>query len=162
MTAPRPDDESFIRRSFELASAARARGDHPFGALLVGPDGEVLAEAMNTVGTTGDRTGHAERNLMTDVSVRFGVDVLSASTMYTSTEPCAMCAASVYWVGVRRVVFGLAGSALAAMTADGPDDESLSLPCDTVFAAGGRPTEVVGPVLPDEAVEPHEGFWVDR
>ena len=157
-TLPQPELD-FVRRSIRLAAAARERGDHPFGALLVGPDGAVLAEAMNTVGTTGDRTGHAQRNLMSDVSRRFDVELLAASMMYTSTEPCAMCAASVFWVGVGRVVFGLAASALASMTGDDPHDPALDLPCRDVFAAGARPTEVVGPVLPDEAAVPHEGFW---
>ena len=159
MTSPNSRELDFLRRSIELATAARARGDHPFGALLVGPDGAVLAEAMNTVGTTGDRTGHAERNLMSDVPRRFDQELLAASTMYTSTEPCAMCAASVFWVGVRRVVFGLAASALADMTGDDQKDPTLNLPCRDVFAAGARPTEVVGPVLSDEAAVPHEGFW---
>lgn len=157
-TLPQPELD-LVRRSIRLATEARERGDHPFGALLVGPDGEVLAEAKNTVGTTGDRTGHAERNLMTDVSQRFDVDLLAASTMYTSTEPCAMCAASVFWVGVGRVVFGLAASALADMADDVPDGPTIDLPCRDVFAAGSRPTEVVGPVLPDEAAVPHAGFW---
>ena len=150
MTSPNSRELDFLRRSIELATAARARGDHPFGALLVGPDGAVLAEAMNTVGTTGDRTGHAERNLMSDVSRRFDQELLAASTMYTSTEPCAMCAASVFWVGVGRVVFGLAASALADMTGDDQKDPTLNLPCRDVFAAGARPTE---------AAVPHEGFW---
>jgi len=131
-TLPQPELD-FVRRSIRLATEARERGDHPFGALLVGADGEVLAEATNTVGTTGDRTGHAERNLMSDVSRRFEPELLAASTMYTSTEPCAMCAAS--------------------------NVPSLDLPCRDVFTTGSRPTEVVGPVLAAEAAVPHEGFW---
>lgn len=157
-TLPQPELD-FVRRSIRLATEARERGDHPFGALLVGADGEVLAEATNTVGTTGDRTGHAERNLMSDVSRRFEPELLAASTMYTSTEPCAMCAASVFWVGVGRVVFGLSGSALNDMAGDDPNVPSLDLPCRDVFTTGSRPTEVVGPVLAAEAAVPHEGFW---
>ena len=103
----RPEDEAFLRRAIAVAAAARARGNHPFGAILVGPDGRVLLEAENTVNTERDATGHAERNLMTQASQRFDRGLLARSTMYTSTEPCAMCAGSVYWVGVRRVVYGL-------------------------------------------------------
>lgn len=159
MTPPTSRELDFLRRSIELATTARTRGDHPFGAVLVGPDGALLAEAMNTVVTTGDRTGHAERNLMSDASRRFDPELLAVSTMYTSTEPCAMCAASVFWVGVGRVVFGLAASALSDMTGDDPNDPTLDLPCRAVFAAGARPTEVVGPLLSDEAAVPHAGFW---
>lgn len=159
MTTPSQMDQELVRRAIELAGEARARGDHPFGALLAAPDGRVLGEAMNTVGTTGDRTGHAERNLMTDVSQRFDAETLAACAMFTSTEPCAMCAASVYWVGVGRVVYGLAEASLRALTGDDPENPTLALPCRDVFAAGARPTEVVGPVLPDEAAVPHHGFW---
>ena len=148
-----------VRRSIELARIARARGDHPFGALLATGGGEVVAEAMNTVGTSGDRTGHAERNLMTEVSTRFEPSFLATCTMFTSTEPCAMCAASAYWVGVGRVVYGLDAAELRALTGDDPEHPTLELPCRTVFAAGGRRIDVVGPVLADEAILPHEGFW---
>lgn len=152
-------DERFIRHSIRLAWEARRRGDHPFGALLVSADGEVMAEAMNTVGTTGDRTGHAERNLMSAVSPRYTVADLASATMYTSTEPCAMCAASVFWTGVGRVVFGFGEAALGALAADDPTSPMLALPCRDVLACGSRATEVIGPVLHDEAAEPHRGFW---
>lgn len=165
----RSSDEHFIRRAIQLAFDARERGDHPFGALLVSAGGEVLAEAMNTVGTLGDRTGHAERNLMSDVSMRFSEDELATATMYTSTEPCAMCAAAVFWTGVTRVVFGcgedtlrtFADKSLSGTEMAERDSEPamLALPCRDVFAAGNRVIDVVGPVLPVEASEPHRGFW---
>ncbi len=154
-----PGELGFLRRAIELAAEARRRGDHPFGALLVGADGAVLLEAMNTVGTTGDRTGHAERNLMSQASVHIPVEVLAGSTMYTSTEPCAMCAASVYWAGVGRVVYAFGEDDLRALTGDDPENPTLSLSCRTVFAAGQRPTAVVGPLLTEEAAVPHQGFW---
>jgi tRNA(Arg) A34 adenosine deaminase TadA len=90
------DDETFLRRAIAVAARARANGNHPFGALLVGPDGAVLLEAENTVVTEHDATGHAERNLMSLASRRFPRELLAKCTMYTSTEPCAMCAGSVY------------------------------------------------------------------
>ncbi len=153
-------DLEFLRRAIALASQARDRGDHPFGALLVDGEGTVLLEGLNTVGTTGDRTGHAERNLMSEASSRFSFELLAGSTMYTSTEPCAMCAASVYWVGVGRVVYAFGEDDLRELTGDDPENPTLTLACRTVFAAGQRPTEVVGPLLADEAAVPHQGFWV--
>lgn len=148
-----------MRRAIELARTARARGDHPFGALIADADGAVLAEAMNTCGTTGDRTGHAERNLMTEASQRFSADDLADCTMFTSTEPCVMCSGATYWAGVGRVAFGMPEEGLRAMTGDDPENPTMSMPCRDVFAAGQRPTEVIGPIIRDEAASVHEGFW---
>ena len=106
-TTIRPHDETLLRRAIELARQAVAHGNHPFGALLATPDGKILLEAENTCRTGHDATGHAERNLMTEASRRFPQETLSTATLYTSTEPCAMCAGATYWVGVARVVYGL-------------------------------------------------------
>ena len=152
-------DEVHLRRAIAVAAAARAHGNHPFGAILVGPDGRVLLEAENTVTTERDATCHAERNLMSQASRRFDKAQLAGSTMYTSTEPCAMCAGSVYWVGVGRVVYGFSERDLLALTGSNPDNPTFDLPCRTVFAHGQRATEVVGPFLVDEARAVHEGLW---
>ena len=154
------DDESLLRRAIAVAAAARANGNHPFGAILVGPNGEMLLEAENTVTTERDATGHAERNLMSRASRQFDRQLLARCTMYTSTEPCAMCAGSVYWVGVQRVVYGMSEKDLLALTGSHADNPTFDLPCRTVFAGGQRPTEVIGPLLTEEARAVHEGFWV--
>lgn len=152
-------DIELLRRTIELAVDSRARGDHPFGALLAGPDGEILLEAMNTGGTLGDRTGHAERNLMTEASLKYGPEFLSGCTMVTSAEPCAMCAGSVYWAGVGRVVHGMSEKALKHLIGPDPENLTMDLPCRNVFAAGQRAVEVVGPLLEDESATVHDGFW---
>ena len=152
-------DERFLRRAIAVAAAARANGNHPFGAILVGPDYGVLLDAENTVNTERDATGHAERNLMSLASRRLERALLARSTMYTSTEPCAMCAGSVYWVGVRRVVYGLTEQGLLALTGSHPDNPTFDLPCRTVFAGGQQQTEVVGPLFSQEAEAVDVGFW---
>jgi tRNA(Arg) A34 adenosine deaminase TadA len=84
---------------------------------------------------------------------------MATCTLYTSTEPCAMCAGAIYWVGVGRVVYALSEQALARYT--GPHDENptLDLPCREVFARGQRRVIVAGPAIEDEAGRVHEGFW---
>lgn len=151
--------EELLRRTIELAQESRARGDHPFGALLAGPDGEILLEAMNTCGTQGDRTGHAERNLMTEASLRYSAEELADCTMFTSAEPCAMCAGSVYWTGVGHVVHGMSEKALKDLIGPDPENLTMDLPCSTVFAAGQRVVTVEGPLLAEESARVHEGFW---
>jgi len=99
--------EKFIREALKIAQRARDHGNHPFGALLVDEDDNVLIEAENTVVTERDCTGHAETNLMRMASARYAADDLARCTLYTSTEPCPMCAGAIFWGNVGRVVYGL-------------------------------------------------------
>ena len=160
MTITAERDLELLRHTIELAQTSRARGDHPFGALLADEDGTILLEAMNTCGTKGDRTGHAERNLMTEASMKYDADFLAKCTMYTSAEPCAMCTGSVYWAGVGRIVHGMSEKALKDLIGPDPENLTMDLPCKDVIAAGQRKVEVVGPLLEDESATVHEGFWV--
>ncbi|MBB5754801.1 nucleoside deaminase [Prosthecomicrobium pneumaticum] len=157
--AARADDEMHLRRSFAVARAAAAKGNHPFGAILVGPDGTVLMEQENAYSPHQDMTGHAERVLMTRASMAYRPDFLADCTLYSSAEPCAMCAGAAYWAGVGRVVYGCSEEQLKAITGDHPENPTLDLPCRAVFAAGQRIVEVVGPLLAEEAVALHAGVW---
>lgn len=154
------DDDTlrFVRAAIRIARKARGNGNHPFGALLVDPDGNILLEAENTVVTEKDCTGHAETNLMRQASRLYDPAFLAKCTLYTSTEPCPMCAGAIFWGNVRLVVYGLSEEALYEMI--GADNEdALYLPCRDVFSKGRKPIEVIGPLLEDEARQVHEGFW---
>jgi tRNA(Arg) A34 adenosine deaminase TadA len=151
------NDLKHLRAAIELAHSARAHGNHPFGALIADAHGNVLVEAENTVVTERDCTGHAETNLMRLASRRFSPDQLATCTLYTSTEPCAMCAGAIHWGGIRRVVYALSAEQLYAIV--GPSPEHLQLPCREVFARSQRPVEVLGPALEQEAAGVHAGFW---
>ena len=153
--------EAFLRRSFDVARQARSHGNHPFGAILVDAAGKILIETENGFMPERDMTGHAERLLATQASRQLGSRALAGCTLYTSAEPCAMCAGAVYWAGIGRVVYGLSEHRLKAMTGDHPENPSLDLPCRTVFAAGQRKVEVIGPLLEDEAATLHVGVWGD-
>ena len=156
---PGPQAELLMRRAFDLARQARDHGNHPFGALLTDADGRVQLEAENTVVTAADCTGHAELNLVRQASLTLDRETLAAATLYSSTEPCAMCAGAIYWAGLSRVVFGLREAELRALTGVDPKNPTLALPCREVFARGQRPIHVIGPLLEDEARAVHEGFW---
>ena len=150
-----------LRAAIAVAQRARSKGNHPFGAILVDETGQVLLEAENTVNTEHDCTGHAETNLVHLASRRYERDVLERCTLYTSTEPCAMCSGAIHWSGIGRVVFALGEEGLYALTRNGenPDNETMTLPCREVFARCVRPVEVVGPLIEDEARVVHAGFW---
>jgi tRNA(Arg) A34 adenosine deaminase TadA len=150
-------DLALLRHAISLAASAREHGNHPFGALLTDENGRILLTAENTVNTANDATGHAETNLVRMASKQFAPEELAKSTLYTSTEPCPMCSGAIFWAGIGRVVYALSEDGLYSMTGDSPD--SLKLPCREVFARGGRPVGVSGPLLEEEAAKVHHGFW---
>jgi tRNA(Arg) A34 adenosine deaminase TadA len=152
-------DEYFLRRSFEVARRALANGNHPFGAILVGQDRSVLIEAENGYMPARDGTAHAERLLATEACRMLSPDVLAKATLYSSAEPCAMCAGAIYWAGIGRLVYGLSEQRLRGVTGNHPENPTLDLPCREVFERGQRATEVVGPMLEDEAEALHAGVW---
>lgn len=156
-------DERLLRQTFDVARKARDAGEHPFGSLLTDKDGNVLREQPNAYKSEGgDRTAHAERLLAQWAQENLSLEELASCTLYTSAEPCAMCSGTIYWVGIGRVVFGLAEHDMKALTGAHIENPTLDLPCRIVFEAGQRPTEVVGPLLADEAAQLHADFWNDR
>jgi len=153
------NDLRFMRVAIDVARKARDKGDHPFGAVLVDEQGHILMEAENTVVTEKGCTGHAETNLMRQASRKYDSDFLARCTLYTSTEPCPMCAGAIFWGNVRRVVYGLSQEGLYEMIGEDAE-EVLYLPCRELLGKGAKPIEVIGPVLEEEARKVHEGFWV--
>jgi tRNA(Arg) A34 adenosine deaminase TadA len=152
-------DEHFLRRSFDVARRAVIHGNHPFGAVLVDQDGNVLIEMENGYMPVHDATAHAERLIATQACTTLSGDVLRHATLYSSAEPCAMCAGAIYWSGIGRLVYGLSERRLRMLTGNHPENPTLDLPCREVFKRGQRPTEVIGPLLEDEATAVHEGAW---
>ena len=141
------DDERHLRRAIELAAAARAAGDQPYGSLLVGPGGEVLAEDRNTVVTAGDISAHPELKLARWAAQRLDPGVARATTMYTSCEPCSMCAGAIARSGLGRVVFALASGQLQGLKPAGSP------------APGSAEVAYEGPALFDEARRPIDGYY---
>lgn len=110
MVAPSRDiDLKHLEHATDLADEAVKEGNHPFGAVLVGEDGEVMAEGKNS--TLVDKgPGHAESNLARYAAKQFSPEALRKSTLYTSVEPCAMCSGTIYWAGIGTVVYGMSES----------------------------------------------------
>jgi tRNA(adenine34) deaminase len=142
-------DLRYLRYAILIAERAREHGSPPFGALLVSDRGWILQEGENTQGATSDCTGHAETNLLREATRRFSRSLLSHSSLYTSAEPCPMCAGAIFWSGVGRVVYGLSSEHLYALTQN--NAEHLFEHCADVLAKGTHRVEVCGPMLEDEA-----------
>lgn len=149
-----------LRRANTLAQAVAAQGKHPFGALLVAADGEtVLLEQGNV-----DTVRHAESELARAAAQRFDAATLWVCTLVTTVEPCAMCAATMYWANIGRLVYGLSEARLLELTGNHSENPTLNLPCRDVFAAGQKAVQVTGPVpaVEAEVAALHRSFWPAR
>ena len=117
-------DTDYLRLAVDIAAASRAGGNHPFGALLVGPEGEVLLSSGNTYAQ--DRgVGHAEANVARAAARQYDPAFLAQCTLVTSVEPCCMCAGASYWAGIGTVVY--AAVVFAIGLAPGERDSALRL-----------------------------------
>lgn len=149
-----------LAQAAEVARRAAADGHHPFGALLVAPDGEtVLLERGNV-----DTVNHAEAVLAREAAARYRPEQLWGCTLVTTVEPCAMCAATQYWAHIGGLVYGMAEAELLEITGSHEENPTLDLPCREVFARGQKAVQVVGPVPAAQAAiaEVHRAFWKSR
>lgn len=153
-------DIDYLKKAIAVAERARANGAHPFGAILVDGDGKILLESENAFPTEGG-PGHAEANLARAAAKEYTPEFLEGCTLYTSVEPCCMCAGATYWAGIGTVVFGMTEHRLGILTGDHPENLTMDLPCRTVFEAGRRKVAVRGPFaeLEPQVMRAHEGFW---
>jgi tRNA(Arg) A34 adenosine deaminase TadA len=142
-----PEDERHLRRAIELAGLAREAGEMPYGSLLVGPRGDVLAEDRNTCITERDITAHPELKLARWAARELGPEVAADTTMYTSCEPCTMCSSAIARSGLGRVVFALSAEQLQALKPPG------------TVAPDAREVRLEGPALRDEASVPVAGYY---
>lgn len=152
-------DGAYLRQAIAWSATGRARGNRPFGAVIVSEQDEVLAEAWCNTTETGDCTGHAETNAVRQVSPHVSREVLARATLYSSAEPCVMCAGAIFWSNIGRVVFGIDAVRLRVFRGECPEQRDAALSCHDVFAASPHPIACIGPALIEEASEPHQGFW---
>lgn len=158
-----PTQEQILRhlqRSNEVARRAVSLGHHPFGAVLVGPDQEtVLLEQCNI-----DTVNHAEATLARVAASNFTPEYLWGCTLYTTVEPCCMCAGAAYWANIGRIVFGMTEESLLEQTGGHSENPTMNLPCREVFAAGQKPVQVIGPVpeIAEGATIVQREFWATR
>lgn len=106
-TSATPDaDEERMREAVARAREAAGRGEVPVGAVVVGEDGTLLSSAGNRTRTDCDPTAHAEIVALREAAHRAGNYRLTGATVYSTIEPCAMCAGALVQARVRRLVYG--------------------------------------------------------
>jgi tRNA(Arg) A34 adenosine deaminase TadA len=146
-----------LREAQAVARASLAAGHHPFGAVLVAPDHTTVLLRQGNV----DTVNHAEAVLAREAAVRFDATYLWDCTLYTTVEPCCMCAGTQYWAHIGRLVYGMSETELLRLTGQHTENPTLDLPCREVFARGQKPVRVWGPVpeLAEDIAALHRGFW---
>ncbi len=161
--APGPDDPQctaedriYMARAYELARYAVTHGGGPFGALLV-KDGKILAEFSNCVHSTGDITKHAETGLISTFSPKIDRETFAKATLYTSTEPCAMCCGAVCFSGIGRVVYGASEAPFIQVMGLPPDPNPLA--SHEILRRIAPKTKVLGPLMEAEGLKIHEDYW---
>lgn len=143
------DHERHMQAAIDLAREAAERGDRPFGSVLVRDD-EIVARASNRVVTADDLRRHPELDLALEADQEYTAEERARTVMYTSTEPCPMCAGGLRSAALGRIVYSVGGDEIHEF-------------------AGGKPTvrsgkilegitEVTGPVSHDAGLAVHEEF----
>lgn len=152
-----------LLKSIDVARRVKDAGHHPFGSVLIGPDNETVLIEQGNINTLN----HAESTLCRVAFEKYSVDYLWKCTLYTNFEPCAMCAGSIYWSNIGRVVYGLSEESLLELTGNNKENMTLSMPCRNVFTSGQKDVQVIGPVadleedkeLKDRILKDHLNFW---
>lgn len=146
-----------LRTANQIAMRSQRFGHHPFGAILVAPNHETVLLAQGNV----DPVNHAESVLIRTAYTNFNPTYLWHCTLYTTVEPCAMCAATQYWANIGRLVYGLSESQLLGFTGNHAENPTLNLPCRELFDRGQKPIKVWGPIadVASEIAAIHQDFW---
>ena len=146
------DHETPTRRAIELAEKAADRGDDPFGSVLV-RDGEIVMEERNRTHTEDDLALHPELTLARRAASEWSAGECEETVMYTSTEPCSMCATGIAYAGLGGVVYSVSGERVAELHGG-----SGGIPCEEVFERLDADVAVGGPVLESEGLALHRRF----
>ncbi|BAU11911.1 cytidine and deoxycytidylate deaminase zinc-binding region domain protein [Leptolyngbya sp. NIES-3755] len=146
-----------LRRANQIAIRARQFGHHPFGAILVAPDHDTVLFEQGNV----DSVNHAESVLIRTAYQNLSPEYLWDCTLYTTVEPCAMCAGTLYWGNIGKLVYGVAETRLLELTGNHAENPTLNLPCRSLFSTGQKPIRVWGeiPEVAEEILAVHRDFW---
>jgi tRNA(Arg) A34 adenosine deaminase TadA len=146
-----------LRQANAVAEQAMQAGHHPFGAVLIAPDGDAVLMTQGNINTVN----HAEATLAREAAARYDSEYLWQCTLVTTVEPCAMCAGTQYWAHIGRVIYGMSEARLLVLTGNHSENPTLDLPCRDVFARGQKAIEVIGPVpeVEEEIAALHRSFW---
>ncbi len=160
MIMTQPTEEQIntnLRHANEVAKQAMAKGHHPFGAILVAPDHQTVLLTQENI----DTVNHAEATLARESAKQYDADYLWHCSLYTTVEPCAMCAGTQYWANIGRLVYGMSERQLLDYTGAHAENPTMDVPCRYVFEHSQKQIAVIGPVehVTQEIAQLHIDFW---
>ncbi len=136
------NNEYFMRVALESAK----KGDSPYGAVIV-KDNEIVAIAHNTVRSDSDPSAHAEINAIRTLTAKIKNPSLEGYTIYTTGEPCPMCATACVWTGISEIVYGASIQDLMEVK-----QSQIDISCQEVISKSFRNIRVTGGILRDECM----------
>lgn len=146
-------DENWMLQAVHMARKAEKHGEVPIGAVIVGADQKILASASNSTIHNNDPTAHAEILALRIAATRVGNYRLTGTTVYSTVEPCAMCAGALVNARVARLVYGTADERFGAV-------RSVFRICDSKEL--NHRIEVVSGVLEDQCRRLMQDFFRER
>ncbi|ORY03489.1 cmp/dcmp deaminase, zinc-binding protein [Clohesyomyces aquaticus] len=156
-----PTKEQFdlcFAETLDAQVEAMKQGKRPFVALLIGPDNRTVLLKHFSI----SHVDHAEASLARLAAIHYTQEYLWTCALYSSWEPCAMCAATCYWANIGRVVYAARETELLQLTGEGNEENmTLNIPCREIFAKGQKDIQVIGPVEKWEkhTVELSDKYW---
>lgn len=149
-------NEAFMQEAISMAKTSKAKGNLPYGCILVDNQGNIVLKGENTINTDHDTLAHAEINLLREASKIYSHADLNSFTIYTSDEPCPMCASAIYWTGVGKLVYGLSKAEYYNIVGRNDPNWVFEMSAIEVLSKGSRHVDVVGPILENEASKLHK------
>ncbi len=135
--------EYFMRLAIEEAK----KGDAPYGAVIV-KDQKVVAVAHNTVKRDSDPSAHAEINVIRSLTTQLKNPSLEGYSIYTTGEPCPMCATACVWTGISEIIYGASIQDLVSV-----NQSQIDISCEEVIAKSFRNIKVTRGILKHECLE---------
>ena len=146
--------EELMRRAIAVSENSVRNGGGPFGAVIASKDGEIIAEASNSVTIDHDPTAHAEVNCIRKATAKLGTFDLAGYDIYTSCEPCPMCLGAIYWAHLDKIYYANDRKDAAAI---GFDDDFIYQELELKNEDRHKKMELL---LPEEAKKAFE-MWAE-
>ena len=147
------EKEELMRRAIAVSENSVRNGGGPFGAVIASKDGEIIAEASNSVTIDHDPTAHAEVNCIRKAT-KLGTFDLAGYDIYTSCEPCPMCLGAIYWAHLDKIYYANDRKDAAAI---GFDDDFIYQELELKNEDRHKKMELL---LPEEAKKAFE-MWAE-
>lgn len=148
------EKEELMRRAIAVSENSVRNGGGPFGSVIASKDGEIIAEASNSVTIDHDPTAHAEVNCIRKATAKLGTFDLAGYDIYTSCEPCPMCLGAIYWAHLDKIYYANDRKDAAAI---GFDDDFIYQELELKNEDRHKKMELL---LPEEAKKAFE-MWAE-